>query len=158
MKLLSEIFDIVEKQKNDVDRANLLINEGRGSNVIQWMLRLNYDPNVTLLLPEGTPPYRVNDKPMGYEETSIQKEMKRFYIWLDRKQNLSRHKREDLFIKMLEALHASEATLLCHLKDGKLTDKYPSITEDLVRKTFPNLLPAKQEVVKKKRGRPKKES
>ena len=68
-------------------------------------------------------------------------------------------KRESLFIELLESLHYTEAELICLIKDGKLTEKYPSITEKLVRETFPNLLPpAIIEEPKKKRGRPKKES
>ena len=43
---------------------------------------------------------------------------------------------------------------------GKLTEKYPSITEKLVRKIFPQLLPPTTEPeppVKRGRGRPRKE-
>ena len=69
-------------------------------------------------------------------------------------------KRESLFIEFLESLHYTEAELICLIKDGKLNEKYPSITESLVRKIFPELLPpttAVEPPVKRGRGRPKKE-
>ena len=44
------------------------------------------------------------------------------------------------------------------MKDKKLQEKYPSITEKLVRETFSNLLPpAIIKEPKKTKGRPKKE-
>ena len=160
-ELLSEFFDIVEKQANDTDRANLLLNATKNDNFLKWMLRLNFDPNVKFLLPEGTPPYKkIEDRPMGYEEITLYKSQRRFYIWMDPKQNLKQMKRESLFIELLESLHYTEADLICLIKDGKLNEKYPSITESLVRKIFPELLPpttAVEPPVKRGRGRPKKE-
>ena len=161
-QLLSEFFDIVEKQANDTDRANLILNESKNDNFLKWMLRLNYDRvNIKMLLPEGTPPFKkIEDKPMGYEEATLYKAQKKFYIWLDPRQNLKQMKRESLFIELLESLHYTEAELICLIKDGKLTEKYPSITEKLVRKIFPQLLPPTTEPeppVKRGRGRPRKE-
>ena len=160
-QLLSEFFDIVEKQSNDTDRANLLLNESNNDPFIKWMLRFNFDPNIKFILPEGTPPYKkIEDRPMGYEEVTLYKAQKRFYLWLDPNQNLKPMKRESLFIEFLESLHYTEADLICLIKDGKLNDKYPSITEKLVRKIFPKLLPpatTAEPPVKRGRGRPKKE-
>ena len=80
-------------------------------------------------------------KPIGYHQTSIQNELKRFYIWANPDTNLPRLKKEVLFSEMLEGMHYSEADLLCAAKDGVLTTLYKSITEDLVREAFPNILP-----------------
>ena len=161
-KLLSEFFDIVEKQSNDTDRINLILNESKNDNFLKWMLRINFDRNnIKMLLPEGTPPYKkIEDRPMGYEEVTLYKSQRKFYIWLDPRQNLTKMKRESLFIELLESLHYTEAELFCLIKDGKLTEKYPSITEGLVRKIFPKLLPPATEpqpTVKRGRGRPRKE-
>ena len=67
-QLLSEFFDIVEKQANDTDRAKLILNESRNDNFLKWMLRLNFDPNAKMLLPEGTPPYKKIEERMAQKK------------------------------------------------------------------------------------------
>jgi len=147
--LLSELFDIVEKQKDDTDRCNLLAQNN--NDLVRTYLNLNYNPQVKWLLPEGSPPYKKEvDKPIGYEQTTLQNELKRLYIFFDERQNLKPMKRESLFISMLEGLHHSEADLLCLVKEKNLIKKYPSITEQIVRMVFPNLLPPKVKQSKKK--------
>ena len=54
--LLSELFDIVEKQKDDTDRCNLLAQNN--NDLVRTYLNLNYNPQVKWLLPEGSPPYK----------------------------------------------------------------------------------------------------
>ena len=154
--LLSEFLKIVNDQENDQDRFNLFKNEP--SPIVPRVLRMHFHPNITWLLPEGTPPYKkVSDQPMGYERTTLEKEYRRLYIFFDPSQNLPQMKRESLFIDMLDGLHYTEAEVLCAAKDRKLDKMYPNIKEDLVRLAFPDMLPPKvEESVKKKRGRKKK--
>ena len=157
--LVNEVYDMVEKQANDLDRINLLRNHAVENMVVGHFLNYNFNPNIKFLLPEGTPPFKNEEKPAGMEDTTLEREFKRFYIWLDPNQQMTRMRREQLFIEMLGGLNIEEAKLVCIVKDKKLQEKYPSITEKLVRETFPNLLPPTIiEEPKKKRGRPKKES
>ena len=157
--LVNEVYDMVEKQANDLDRINLLRNHAVENMVVGHFLNYNFNPNVKFLLPEGIPPFKNEEKPAGIEDTTLEREFKRFYIWLDPNQQMTRMRREQLFIEMLGGLNIEEAKLVCIVKDKKLQEKYPSITEKLVRETFPILLPpAIIEEPKKKRGRPKKES
>ena len=157
--LVNEVYDMVEKQANDLDRINLLRNHAVENMVVGHFLNYNFNPNIKFLLPEGTPPFNNEEKPAGMEDTTLEREFKRFYIWLDPNQRMTRMRREQLFIEMLGGLNIEEAKLVCIVKDKKLQEKYPSITEKLVRETFPNLLPpAIIEEPIKKRGRPKKES
>jgi hypothetical protein len=51
--------------------------------------------------------------------------------------NLTKLKREMLFIQLLEGVHKDDANLLCHIKDKKLPFK--TINNDIVKKAFPNL-------------------
>ena len=156
--LVSEVYDMVEKQANDLDRLNLLRNEAYINKAVGHLLNYNFNSNIKFLLPEGIPPFKNEGKPAGMEDTTIEKEFRRFYIWLDPNQNLTRMRREQLFIEMLSGLYIDEANLVCLVKDKKLQEKYPSITEKLVRETFPDLLPpAIIEEPKKKKGRSKKE-
>lgn len=158
MLLVSEMLDLVEKATS-VDHKKSILLENKSSHALLFVLSLNYDPNVKFHIPEGTPPYkREVGKPIGYHQTSIQNELKRFYIWGDPKTQLPRLKKEVLFSEMLEGMHYTEADILCAAKDGRLSTLYKSITEDLVRETFPKLLPPKvvEEVVEKKKSVAKK--
>ena len=154
--LVSELFDLVEKAKTKQDKITILkLNE---CEIVKGILALAYDPNLRFNLPEGRPPYkRDTDKPMGYQETTLNLEARRFYIWLTNDQNIKRLKKEALFIEMLEGLHYTEADLLCAVKDKDITSLYSTITEDLVRETFPNLLPPPQPKVEEpKKSKTKK--
>ena len=157
--LVSEVYNMVEKQSNNLDRLNLLRNEAYENMVVGHLLNFNYNPNIKFLLPEGIPPFQNEQKPAGLEDTTLEKEFRRFYIWFDPKQNLPAARREKLFIEMLMGLNIEEANLICLVKDKKLQEKYPSITEELVRETFQDLLPPAiiKDSVKKSRGRPRKE-
>ncbi len=157
--LISEVYDMVEKQANDLDRLNLLRNEAHVNRAVGHLLNYNFNPTINFMLPEGIPPYKNEGKPAGMEDTTLERELRRFYVWLDPNQNLTKVRKEQLFIDMLGGLHESEAHLICLVKDKKLHEKYPSITEKLVRETFPDLLPPAiiKEKTKKTRGRSKKE-
>jgi len=157
--LVSEVYNMVEKQSNDLDRLNLLRNEAHINMVVGHLLNYNFNPNIEFLLPPGVPPFKNEEKPAGLEDTTLEKEFRRFYIWLDPNQNLSRSRREKLFIEMLMGLNIEEAYLICLVKDKKLQEKFPSITEKLVRETFQDLLPPAiiKDEIKKSRGKPRKE-
>jgi hypothetical protein len=53
--------------------------------------------------------------------------------------NVSNMKREEIFIGLLETLHADEAEILCLVKDKKLQTKYSRISKTLIQETFPNI-------------------
>ena len=111
------------------------------------MLQLNYNPAFKFDLPAGQPPYKRDEKvPRGYSETNLYTEFRRMYVWMDPNINLTRTRKEQLFIQMLEGIHFSEADVLCAAKDKKLQTIYKSLTEDLVREAFNDILPAKVEV------------
>jgi hypothetical protein len=160
MLLVSEMLDLVEKATS-VDGKKSILLENKSSHALLYVLALNYDPRVVFHLPEGAPPYKKEvGKPIGYHQTSIQNELKRFYIWADPNIQLPRLKKESLFSEMLEGMHYTEADIMCAAKDGRLSTLYKSVTEDLVRETFPKLLPPKvvEEVVEKKKSAAKKSS
>jgi hypothetical protein len=104
-------------------------------------------------LPEGEPPFRKDtDKPIGYNESSLQLELRRFYVWLDPRTNLPKIKKESLFVNMLEGIHWTEAEALCLAKDRKLHTKYKSLKEDMVREAFPLALTPKPVEMKKEKA------
>ena len=145
--LFPEILDIFEKAKTRADKV--LVLKKHEVPALRGVLRINFDKNIKMDLPEGEPPFRKElDRPAGYQETNLVREYRRFYIWLDPKQNLPRIRKEKLFIEMLEGLHHSEAQLLCMAKDRQLQTKWKSLKEDIVREAYPNLLPPIEEVKK----------
>lgn len=155
--LVSELFDLIEKQPTKEGKLNLL--RQYNNDVVRTILRFNFDYNLKWSLPEGEPPFnKILDRPMGYHQTTLQQELRRMYIWVNTTdQNLSQLKRESLFVGMLEGLHYTEAEIICMVKDGKLETRYPSITHELVMEAYPGLLPAPlpkaepEKVVKKSR-------
>lgn len=150
--LVSELFDLVEKQKTKEEKINLL--RQNGSLITKAVLHMNYEGNVKFLLPEGEPPFnKEKDKPMGYQTTTLNLELRRFYIFFQEDMNVSKAKREALFISMLEGLHWTEAELICLVKDKNLQSKYPSLTLELVTEAFPDMAfanPLKKEPPPKK--------
>ena len=144
-QLISEILQEVEAVKSKEEKQNVL--RQYDTPLLRTIMRLNFDPMLVMDLPEGEPPYNKDkDKPMGYQETNLQVEFKRFYIWLTPQQNLPRMKKEALFIGLLESLHWTEAEVMVLAKDRILQTKYKSLTEDLIRSVYDGCLTPKEQI------------
>ena len=151
--LVSEILDKFEVAKTREEKIAVLKNNVTDPLLV--LLRLNYDHMLKMALPEGEPPFRKDtDKPIGYSESSLQLELRRFYVWLEPSTNLPSLKKESLFVNMLEGIHWTEAEALCLAKDRKLHTKYKSLKEDIVREAFPLALNLKPVEVKKEESVP----
>ena len=141
--LVPEVLDLVEKAKTKEEKIAIL--QKNVSDPLLVLLRLNYDHMLKMNLPEGEPPFKKDtDKPIGYNETNLQLELRRFYIWIEppEKVNLPTIKREALFVTMLEGIHWTEAEVLCLAKDKKLETRYKTLSKDLIREAFPKALTA----------------
>jgi hypothetical protein len=79
-----------------------------------------------MLLPEGEPPFKPADQPVGMCDTNLFLEAKKMYVFM--RQDLKPIKREGLFIGLLEGIHPTEAAILIAVKDQKLQKLYPKIT------------------------------
>ena len=150
--LVSEILDKFEVAKTREEKIAVFKNNVTDPLLV--LLRLNYDHMLKMDLPEGEPPFRKDtDKPIGYNESSLQLELRRFYVWLDPRTTLPKLKKESLFVSLLEGIHWTEAEALCLAKDRKLQTKYKSLKEDIVREAFPRALtpkPVKEKEEKEK--------
>jgi hypothetical protein len=87
-------------------------------------------PNYKFILPEGEPPFKPADQPLGMTDTNLTVECKRFYNVFC-KPELKAIRREALFIGLLEGVHPEEAKILIAIKDQKLQKLYPKITHKL---------------------------
>ena len=61
-------------------------------------------------------------------------------------------RREAIFIQLLEKIHPDEAKVVIAMKDKKFNELYDTITYDVVREAFPDMLP-EREVKKKSPGK-----
>ena len=137
---IPQIFEEVEKTNGKDKKIAVL--RSYHSPQLEGMLQINFNPDVKLDLPEGEPPFKKDEKiPIGYSETNLYAEFRRMYIWLEPNINLSKIKKEQLFVQMLEGIHWTESEVVCLAKDKKLETRYKTLTEDLVREAFPNILP-----------------
>jgi hypothetical protein len=136
---------ILEEVEKAVGRENKIkVLKAYEHQVLRGILQINYDPRVKVNLPEGEPPFKKDTSiPVGYSESNLYTEFRRFYIWLDAGVNLTKMRKEQLFLQMLEGLHWTESELVCLAKDRKIQTKYKSIKEDLVREAYPDLMPPK---------------
>ena len=140
--LIPQVLDEFEKAKTKEAKINVLKNYE--SVVLRGILQINYDERAVMDLPEGEPPFKKNkEQPIGYSETNLYAEFRRFYVWLDRSVNLNKVRKEQLFIQLLEGIHWTEAEVVCLAKDRKLQTKWKSLKESIVREAYPDLMPPK---------------
>lgn len=100
------------------------------------VLKYAFDPNLKFLLPEGDPPY----KPCEFldQEGRLYAEAKKLYLYVEGgNPNLTKFKRESLFIQLIESIDKNDAILLLSVKDKKLPFK--TLTSAIVKQAYPNL-------------------
>ena len=137
MKLL--ISEIIRKASNAKTKAEKIkILQDNNSQALRSVLKWNFEPAIVSDLPEGDVPFTRNDAPMGTEHTMLEREAKNLWRFIKGANSLTKFKREQLFVQMLEGLHESEADIICLVKDKQLHKKY-RITKSVVTSAFPNI-------------------
>jgi hypothetical protein len=139
MKNIHEIVTEVENAKSDEDKmAVLWYNK---SFALKSVLKGIYDPNVRFCF-ETIPAYKQSDAPIGLGYSTINTELARAYLFEvgnpRTDPNLKQNRKEQILIQMLEAMEAKEAKIFC---DMLLKKPIPGVTVEMVRKTFPDILP-----------------
>ena len=139
MKNIHEIVTEVQNAKSDEDKmAVLWYNK---SYALKSILKGIYDPNVRFCF-EAIPPYKQSDAPIGLGYTTLNTELGRAYLFEvgnpRTDPNLKQNRKEQILIQMLEAMEAKEAKILC---DMLLKKPIPGVTVEMVRRTFPDILP-----------------
>lgn len=132
------IFGEVEKAKTKDQKKETLIKYDNSA--LRELLRYAFDPNLKFLLPPGTPPHRYAGDTNEPNPTYLYGLVRKLYLFVEGGNTaLKQARREYLFIEMLESIHPSEAELLLQVKDKKV--KCRGLTYNLVKNTFPDLLP-----------------
>lgn len=138
-EVLQHINDLL---KQDKAKGIEFLQNNRSRVVIEGYLKMNYDPSIVFQLPPGEPPFKKQvDVPDGYCLTDLKQEFRRMRIFTDATMNLSKIRREQLWLQMCEGLFWKEAVLINKIKDRRITDVYDQLTVDVVRLAYPTLLP-----------------
>ena len=141
---LHEIFTDVAKETSINKKSEIL--KDNDSQGLQIFLRCVFDDKVTWLVPDSKPPYEPNDAPeWDLADMRLEQEALKIgrFIQVDGQtpiqgRDLTRTRREQLFIQLLEGLHPSEADLL--MSGVKKKIKYKGLTKRVVQKAFPDLI------------------
>ena len=123
---MSEILELASKQRSVAKKVEVL--QEYSTDALKAILIWNFDDTAVSMVPEGEVPYEKNDVPIGTDHTSLRKEWKNLYHFVQGGNNtLSPIRRETMFIQMLEGLHPEEAKIICLVKDKDLESKYSII-------------------------------
>ncbi len=137
MKLLMhEVLQKVSNAKTKKEKITLL--KKYNTQALRSLFIINFDDTVISMLPEGSVPYTPNDAPEGTEHTLLEKEARLLHHFFKGGSNVSRTKRENMFIQMLEGLNQGEAEVLVLVKDKKLGKRW-KITKACVSEAFPGI-------------------
>jgi hypothetical protein len=138
MKLLiSEVIKKASNAKTKTEKIKIL--QSNSTQALRSVLKWNFDSAIQSDLPEGDVPFNKNDAPIGTEHTVLEREYRNLWRFIKGANDLSRTKREQLFIQLLEGLHESEAEIVCLAKDKLLQTKF-RVTHAVVKEAFPEIV------------------
>ena len=148
--LLSEVFQRVSNAKTNAKKVEIL--QEYKSPALTKVLLCNFANAISFCFPEGETPYRPLDRPKGVDHQMLFTEHRMLEKFIKKTVNgvtyygcsngtrpmMQQLKKENLWIQILESLHADEAEVLDLVKDKKLTSRY-KITKQNVIDAFPEL-------------------
>tara|TARA_Y100001968_G_scaffold245069_1_gene229116 strand:- start:563 stop:1057 length:495 start_codon:yes stop_codon:yes gene_type:complete len=130
-----EIFTKINNAKDKSQKIAVL--KQFDNQAMRQLLKAAFDPKIKFDLPEGNPPYIKNEAPAGTEHTSLASEARKLYHFVVGGNNqITKLKKETMFIQMLEGLHGDDAEVLMAIKNKSLNNAYKGLTANLVKETF----------------------
>lgn len=135
------ITEILAEINEDVTK----LTNYRDNYAIKTILDYAFTPERKMILPDGTPPFKKDTNPLGMSPANLYQSIKKFYVFL--RKDLTKIRREQLFIQLIEGVHPEEAALCIAIKDQKLTSLYPNIKAKVVKESGILLKSDQQEVV-----------
>lgn len=133
-KYLAEVFEEINKDPSTASQY-------KDDFAFKTILKCAFDSEYKFILPAGDPPFKPAPQPMGMTQAALRNEVKRLYIFTKFGGNVTRMRREQLYVQLLENIHPAEAKIINSMKDQKLDALYPKITAEFVKKNFPDVLP-----------------
>ena len=130
-----EIFTKINNAKDKPQKIAVL--KQFDNQAMRQLLKAAFDPKIKFDLPEGNQPYIKNEAPAGTEHTSLASEARKLYHFVVGGNNqITKLKKETMFIQMLEGLHGDDAEVLMAIKNKTLNNVYKGLTANLVKETF----------------------
>ena len=136
--MISEVLQKAHNAKTKAQKIKIL--QDNNTPGLRSVFIMNFDESLEARVPLGEDvPYRKNEAPKGTEHTLLEKEalkLYRFFVGGD--DTLPKMKVENMFIQMLEGLHADEAEAVIKAVNKTLHKKY-RITHAVVKEAFPSI-------------------
>lgn len=133
---ISEILEKASEMKNRDERVKFL--RSQDTNALRIVLSYALHPGIKWLVGPNLPPFHP-DK-VGLQETILLAEARRLYLFIDGGHpDLTPHKREHLFIQLLEMLCPGDVRVIEAAIKKSLP--YPNLEYDVIKEAFPDLLP-----------------
>jgi hypothetical protein len=134
----SEILQAVSSAKTKKEKVDIL-RQFRNPALVSLLI-WNFDTTVKSALPEGEVPYTPNDNTVPDGLSRLSSTYRTFYNFIESgNRDISRNRRESLYIELLESLHKDEAELLCLVKDKQIGKKY-RITKNVVTEAYEDIV------------------
>lgn len=137
---LNEILTLIENAKSKEEKLKLI--EKHNSLALRDILKGSLDDSIQWILPPGTPPHKVDEAPTGLHPSTLFQisPRLRYFVAGGPGERLNPARREKLFIEMLESIDPKDGEILVAMKDKQLKKLFPSLTKNLVKSAFPNLI------------------
>lgn len=136
-KLLHELLEDAQNLKTRAERIELLTKHDNFA--LRTILQLAHNPKIELDFPEGAPPYKKSETPIGLQQARLKNIIGGLGQCV-KGNKVSSVKKEQILIRLLESVDAKDAEIIIAAKDKVLHKLYTKVTENLVEKTFPALL------------------
>lgn len=125
---MRNIIDILKQINEDPSK----IENWKTYQPFKMFIEYAFLPEKKFELPEGIPPFKPDDAPLGLSPSNLLNEVRRFYIFT-KERPLPNIKKEMIFTQMLESVHPQEAEILLMVKDQSLTTSYPNLQACLLK-------------------------
>lgn len=138
-KIMRLSINEILAKANMIENAEARIQfiKSNDSAALQTILKYCYDPNIKWMLPKGPAPYKKSDFVEAHG--MLYSVVRKLYLFIEGgNPNLTKMKREQLFINLLESIDKDDAELLVSIKDKKMP--YKLITRKFVEKVYPGLI------------------
>ena len=134
----SEILQAVSSAKTKREKIDLL-REYRNPALVSLLI-WNFDPSIESAIPEGEVPFKENPEEQPVDGVSrLNQHTRTLYNFVKGGNlELSRTRREALYIQLLESIHKDEAKVLNLVKDKNLQSEY-KIDQAIVSEAYPDI-------------------
>tara|TARA_Y100000004_G_scaffold95278_1_gene106742 strand:- start:245 stop:661 length:417 start_codon:yes stop_codon:yes gene_type:complete len=130
------VLEQVDKLKQHKRKVDLL--KAHDNFSFKTIFMGNFADHIDLQMPEGEPPFTPRELEEKVTDERLEKIVWKFKNCNDKSEH--QWAREKVFINMLEAVHPDDAKVFIAVKDKNLTKLFPTITKELVKEAYTDIL------------------